>query len=68
MNDQRISINCFGQGMQRHLIYTLIRVGAKYIGKKEEKKKEFSPDLTIVLFEEPEAFLHPTQQEFLNAD
>jgi len=68
LNDQRVPISCFGQGLQRHLIYTLIRVGAKYIDKKEEKKKEFSPDLTIILFEEPEAFLHPTQQEFLNAD
>ena len=68
LNDQRVSINYFGQGLQRHLIYTLIRVGAKYIDKKEEKKKEFFPDLTIILFEEPEAFLHPTQQEFLNAD
>jgi putative ATP-dependent endonuclease of OLD family len=66
LNDQRVSINCFGQGLQRHLIYTLIRVGAKYIDKKEEKKKEFSPELTIILFEEPEAFLHPTQQELLN--
>jgi len=68
LNDQRVSINCFGQGLQRHLIYTLIRVGAKYIDKKEEKKKEFSPELTIILFEEPEAFLHPTQQELLNVD
>ncbi len=68
LNDQRVSINCFGQGLQRHLIYTLIRVGAKYIDKKEEKKKEFSPELTIILFEEPEAFLHPTQQELLNID
>ena len=68
LNDQRVPISCFGQGLQRHLIYTLIRVGAKYIDKNEEKKKEFFPDLTIILFEEPEAFLHPTQQEFLNAD
>jgi len=68
LNNQRIAINCFGQGLQRHLIYTLIRVGAKYIDKKQEKKKEFSPDLIVILFEEPEAFLHPTQQEFLNAD
>lgn len=68
LNDQRVPINFFGQGLQRHLIYTLIRVGAKYIDKKQDKKKEFSPDLTIILFEEPEVFLHPTQQEFLNAD
>lgn len=68
LNGQRIPISCFGQGLQRHLIYTLIRVGSKYIDKKQEKKKEFSPDLTIILFEEPEAFLHPTQQECLNCD
>jgi predicted ATP-dependent endonuclease of OLD family len=68
LSGQRVPINCFGQGLQRHLIYTLIRVGSKYIDKKQEKKKEFSPDLTIILFEEPEAFLHPAQQEFLNCD
>lgn len=68
LNGQRVPINFFGQGLQRHLIYTLIRVGAKYIDRKQDKKKEFSPDLSIILFEEPEVFLHPTQQEFLNAD
>ena len=26
-------------------------------------KKEFNPDFTLILFEEPEAFLHPAQQE-----
>ena len=66
LNGQKVPISSFGQGLQRHLIYTLIRVGAKYNDKKQEKKKEFSPDLTIILFEEPEAFLHPAQQEFLN--
>lgn len=66
LNGEQIPLNCFGQGLQRHLIYTLIKVGAKYVDKKTENKKEFSPDLTIVLFEEPEAFLHPSQQEFLN--
>jgi len=66
LNGQQIPLNCFGQGLQRHLIYTLIKVGAKYVDKKSENKKEFSPDLTIVLFEEPEAFLHPSQQELLN--
>ena len=42
-------------------------MGAKYTDKKVAKKKEFSPDLTIILFEEPEAFLHPSQQEILNS-
>ena len=66
LNGERVPLNCFGQGLQRHLIYTLIKVGAKYVEAKEEKKKEFSPDFTLMLFEEPEAFLHPTQQELLN--
>jgi predicted house-cleaning noncanonical NTP pyrophosphatase (MazG superfamily) len=66
LNGQRVPMNCFGQGLQRHLIYTLIRIGAKYADKKEVKKKEFSPELTVILFEEPEAFLHPSQQEMLN--
>lgn len=68
LENQRVPISCFGQGMQRHLIYTLIRIGAKYSEKRQEAKKEFSPEFTLILFEEPEAFLHPTQQEFLNAD
>lgn len=66
LNGERVPIACFGQGLQRHLIYTLIRVGSKYVDKVEENKKEFSPNLVLILFEEPEAFLHPTQQELLN--
>lgn len=64
---ERLDISSFGQGLQRHLIYTLIKLSTKYkeIPAKKEKK-EFSPDLTLILFEEPEAFLHPAQQEILN--
>ena len=59
-------INLFGSGFQRHFIYSLIRLGSKYTGKKSTKKtKDFTPELTLVLFEEPEAFLHPPQQEEL---
>lgn len=57
----------YGQGLQRHLIYTLIRLSSKYKDEKTKvKKASFSPDLTLILFEEPEAFLHPNQQEILN--
>lgn len=66
LNSKDISISSFGQGLQRHLIYTLIKLSAKYVDKKTEKKKDFSPDFTLILFEEPEAFLHPSQQEQLN--
>ena len=67
LKDQKMDISSFGQGLQRHLIYTLIRLSVKYkeVPVKKEKK-EFSPDFTMILFEEPEAFLHPTQQEILN--
>ncbi|MGK0308783.1 MAG: putative ATP-dependent endonuclease of OLD family [Urechidicola sp.] len=59
-------VNALGQGVQRHLIYTLIKLSLKYSETKKAKKKDFSPEFTIILFEEPEAFLHPSQQEQLN--
>jgi len=67
LKDQKMDIGSFGQGLQRHLIYTLIKLSSKYkdIPVKKEKK-EFSPDFTLILFEEPEAFLHPAQQEVLD--
>jgi predicted ATP-dependent endonuclease of OLD family len=44
----------------------LIQLGAKYVGKKPSKKtKDFTPSMTLILFEEPEAFLHPPHQEIL---
>lgn len=64
--DGQIEIKQFGQGLQRHLIYTLLKVSTEYVDKKESNKKEFDPDFTLILFEEPEAFLHPSQQEILN--
>lgn len=60
-------ISSYGQGFQRSLIYTLIRIAAKYSTKKPvAKKKDFVPELTWILFEEPEAFLHPTQISVLS--
>lgn len=58
----------FGHGLQRHLIFTLLMVAATFDAEaKTPEKKEFSPDLTLLLFEEPEAFLHPQQQAALDA-
>jgi len=65
--DQQVHIRNYGQGLQRHLIYSLIKISTQYIDKDEPGKKEFNPDFTLILFEEPEAFLHPSQQEILNA-
>lgn len=66
LNGQKVNINSCGQGLQRNLIYTLILLSSKYVDKKESVKQDFSPDFTLILFEEPEAFLHPSQQENLN--
>ena len=65
LDGQRVSVGAHGQGLQRHLIFTLIRLSARY-GKKSTKKiKDFNPDFSLILFEEPEAFLHPPQQDVL---
>lgn len=60
------AIDNYGSGFQRHFIYSLIQLGSRYVSKKAAKKvKDFTPSLSLVLFEEPEAFLHPPQQEIL---
>ena len=57
----------FGQGFQRHLIFALIKLTAKYKDIKAPKdKKDFTPAFNLILYEEPEAFLHPPQQTALN--
>ena len=67
LKDQKLDVSSFGQGLQRHLIYTLVKLSAKYKDTPTKKdKKEFAPNFTLILFEEPEAFLHPAQQEVLN--
>ena len=59
-------VEYFGSGFQRHFIYSLIQLGAKYVPQKVSKKaKDFTPSLNLILFEEPEAFLHPPQQDDL---
>ena len=65
LGGKQINLASFGQGLQRHLIFTLIKLSAKYAAPSSIKKKDFDPDFTLLLFEEPEAFLHPSQQESL---
>lgn len=67
LGGEAIDINQYGQGFQRHIIYTLIKLSAKYVDKRTSSKKEFIPEFVLILFEEPEAFLHPAQQEILHA-
>ncbi len=67
LGDHKLPIESFGEGFQRRLVYTLIKLSTKYQEKKAVKdKKEFFSNFLIILFEEPEAFLHSTQQEILN--
>lgn len=62
-------IENYGSGFQRHFIYSLITSGNKYlIDHNSSEKKEFIPNLSLLLFEEPEAFLHPSQQIKLARD
>lgn len=64
-----LTSSAFGQGFQRHLIFVLIRLAATYSAPAAPPtKKEFAPSLTWLLFEEPEAFLHPTQIDSLDAN
>ena len=67
LGGKQINLASFGQGLQRHLIFTLIKLSAKYTAPPATKKKDFDPDFTFLLFEEPEAFLHPSQQVALHA-
>lgn len=53
----------YGHGFQRSFIYELIKLAPSFKDATTPTKKEFNPDFTLILFEEPEAFLHPGQQE-----
>jgi len=67
VHGQPQAIDHYGSGFQRHFIYSLLQLGAKYARKKKAPKdKDFNPQLSLLLFEEPEAFLHPPQQEILS--
>lgn len=63
LGDTGIALDRYGHGFQRSFLYELIRLAPKFSDTKASAKKEFDPDLTMILFEEPEAFLHPAQQE-----
>ena len=59
----------FGSGFQRHLIYSIIKLANDYMPNTvKSKTKDFSPQMNLLLFEEPEAFLHPPQQQRLCGD
>lgn len=61
--EEKLDLKRHGHGFQRSLIYEMIRIAPRFRELKVSEKKEFNPDFTLILFEEPEAFLHPAQQE-----
>jgi len=67
LGDCYFELERFGHGYQRTVMYELIKLAPSFTSdKKKIEKKEFSPDYNLILFEEPEAFLHPTQQEVMS--
>ncbi len=63
LGDAAFALDRYGHGFQRSFLYELIMLAPTFAEIKATEKKEFDPDLTIILFEEPEVFLHPAQQE-----
>lgn len=63
LGDVGFDLECYGHGFQRSVIYELIRLAPTFKDEKKVEKKEFNPSFNLILFEEPEAFLHPSQQE-----
>jgi len=60
-----------GHGLQRALLMSLIKLWAENERKKKIKgdpKKTFRSSVQILVFEEPEIFLHPPQQKMLFKD
>ena len=62
------NIESYGSGFQRHFIFSVIKLGGSYSTAKVQVAKDFTPKLNLLLFEEPEAFLHPPQQLSLADD
>ena len=63
VGDSPFALDRYGHGFQRSFLYELIRLAPSFADTKVSTKKDFDPDFTLILFEEPEAFLHPAQQE-----
>jgi len=65
IGNENFELESFGHGFQRSVIYELLSLAPTFKNEKKTKKKGFNPTFNLILFEEPEAFLHPTQQENL---
>lgn len=61
-SNAEIGITEFGSGFQRHLAASLVRLAAKKRRRPSAAERGRSLSFELMLFEEPEAFLHPSQQ------
>lgn len=67
-HEEEVDKDVIGSGVRRYLVYSLLRVTSRLTSALEPSSEEgeFSADFNLLLFEEPEAFLHPNQEEKLN--
>ena len=65
LGDTAFGLERFGHGFQRSVIFELIHLASSFQEETKPCTDEFNPKFTLLLFEEPEAFLHPAQQENL---
>lgn len=63
LGNEDVHIDKYGHGFQRAVIYELMSLATGFKEESKTAKKEFSPSFNLILFEEPESFLHPNQQE-----
>ncbi|SIQ30440.1 ATP-dependent endonuclease [Aquipseudomonas alcaligenes] len=63
LGDTVFALERYGHGFQRSFLYELMKLAPTFVEVKSNEKKGFDSDFTLILFEEPEAFLHPSQQE-----
>ncbi|MDH1146378.1 AAA family ATPase [Pseudomonas mosselii] len=68
LGDTVFALERYGHGFQRSFLYELMKLAPTFAESKAKEKKGFDSDYTLILFEEPEAFLHPSQQENLSSN
>jgi len=61
--EPEFALENYGGGFQRYVIYTLLRIIPTILAGSDSHHSNLNLSFNLILFEEPEIFLHPTQQE-----
>jgi predicted ATP-dependent endonuclease of OLD family len=61
--ESALELENHGGGFQRYVIYELLKIIPNILAGSDSKNSNLNPSFNLILFEEPETFLHPTQQE-----